>query len=75
MLAICGQIVFLILLMIWTRGRRFARPLPLVQADRRSSLEFVASMAELQQRAARLRFSDREYLFADQKSAGALRRG
>ena len=50
-LAICGQIVFLILLVLWTRGRRFARPLPLVQPDRRSSLEFVASMAELQQRA------------------------
>jgi len=50
-LAICGQIGLLILLMIWTRGRRFARPLPLVQPDRRSSLEFVASMAELQQRA------------------------
>jgi len=50
-LAICGQIGFLILLMLWTRGRRFARPLPLVQPDRRSSLEFVASMAELQQRA------------------------
>jgi hypothetical protein len=50
-LAICGQLAFLILLMIWTRGRRFARPLPLPQVDRRSSLEFVASMAELQQRA------------------------
>jgi hypothetical protein len=50
-LAICGQIGLLILLMVWTRGRRFARPLPLVQPDRRSSLEFVASMAELQQRA------------------------
>lgn len=50
-LAICGQIVLLILLVIWTRGRRFGRPLPLVQPDRRSSLEFVASMAELQQRA------------------------
>ena len=50
-LAIAGQIVFLILLMLWTRGRRFARPLPLPQVDRRSSLEFVASMAELQQRA------------------------
>lgn len=50
-LAIGGQIVFLILLMLWTRGRRFARPLPLPQVDRRSSLEFVASMAELQQRA------------------------
>lgn len=50
-LAIGGQIVFLVLLMLWTRGRRFARPLPLPQVDRRSSLEFVASMAELQQRA------------------------
>ena len=50
-LAIGAQIVFLILLMLWTRGRRFARPLPLRQVDRRSSLEFVASMAELQQRA------------------------
>jgi hypothetical protein len=50
-LAIFGQIIFLILLMVWTRGRRFARPLPLPQIDRRSSLEFVASMAELQQRA------------------------
>lgn len=50
-LAICGQILLLILLMVWTRGRRFARPLPLPEVDRRSSLEFVASMAELQQRA------------------------
>lgn len=50
-LAICGQIVFLILLILWTRGRRFARPLPLARVDRRSSLEFVASMAELQYRA------------------------
>jgi hypothetical protein len=50
-LAICGQIVLVILLMLWTRGHRFARALPLPQVDRRSSLEFVASMAELQQRA------------------------
>jgi len=50
-LAIAGQIVFLILLVLWTRSRRFARPLPLQQTDRRSTLEFVASMAELQQRA------------------------
>jgi hypothetical protein len=50
-LAIFGQLLFLILLVLWTRGRRFARPLPLRQTDRRSSLEFVASMAELQQRA------------------------
>ena len=50
-LAIGGQLLLLVLLVLWTRGRRFARPLPLPQVDRRSSLEFVASMAELQQRA------------------------
>lgn len=50
-LAICGQLALIILLMVWTRGRRFARPVPLPQVDRRSGLEFVASMAELQQRA------------------------
>jgi Domain of unknown function (DUF4350) len=50
-LAIFGQIVLLVILIVWTRGRRFARPLPLPSVDRRSSLEFVASMAELQQRA------------------------
>ena len=50
-LAIAGQIVLLALLILWTRGRRFARPIPLTQVDRRSALEFVASMAELQQRA------------------------
>lgn len=49
-LAIAGQLVLLILLILWTNGRRFARPLPLPQVDRRSSLEFVASMAELQER-------------------------
>ena len=49
-LAIGGQIVLLVLVVLWTNGRRFARPLPLVQVDRRSSLEFVASMAELQER-------------------------
>ncbi len=50
-LPILGQLVALILVIVWTRSRRFARPLPLKQIDRRSSLEFVASMAELQQRA------------------------
>ncbi|HEY0365440.1 MAG TPA: DUF4350 domain-containing protein [Pyrinomonadaceae bacterium] len=48
---LAAQIGLLVLLMLWTRGRRFGRPLPLPQVDRRSSLEFVASMAELQQRA------------------------
>ena len=49
-LAIGAQCILLVLLILWTRARRFARPLPLVQIDRRSSLEFVASMAELQER-------------------------
>ena len=50
MLAIGAQCVLLVLVILSTRARRFARPLPLVQVDRRSSLEFVASMAELQER-------------------------
>lgn len=50
-LAIAGQLALVIILIVWTRGRRFARALPLPHVDRRSSLEFVASMAELQQRA------------------------
>ncbi|CAN5685258.1 hypothetical protein BH18ACI4_BH18ACI4_20100 [soil metagenome] len=50
-LPLLGQSVALVLLILWTSSRRFARPLPLQQIDRRSSLEFVGSMAELQQRA------------------------
>ena len=49
-LILAAQIGFLVLLMLWTNARRFGRPLPLPQVDRRSSLEFVASMAELQER-------------------------
>ena len=49
--ALCGQLALIGLAIVWSRGRRFARPMPLPQIDRRSSLEFVASMAELQQRA------------------------
>ena len=49
-IAIGAQIVLLILLVLWTNARRFGRPLPLPHVDRRSSLEFVASMAELQER-------------------------
>ena len=49
-LAIAAQVAAIILLMLWTASRRFGRPLPLVQVDRRSSLEFVASMSELQER-------------------------
>lgn len=50
-MAICAQLALIGLAVIWSRGRRFGRPLPLPVVDRRSKLEFVASMAELQQRA------------------------
>jgi hypothetical protein len=50
-LAMCAQLFLLAAAVVWTRGRRFARPLPAPRVDRRSKLEFVASMAELQQRA------------------------
>lgn len=49
-LGFAAQAALLILLIVWTNGRRFGRPLPLPHVDRRSSLEFVASMAELQER-------------------------
>lgn len=49
-LALGAQLVLLILLILWTNARRFGRPLPLPHTDRRSTLEFVASMAELQER-------------------------
>lgn len=45
------QGIGLSLLIIYTYGRRFARPLPLPQVDRHSPLEFVGSMANLQQAA------------------------
>ena len=50
-LAICAQLMLIGLAVVWSRGTRFGRPLPLPHVDRRSSLEFVASMAELHQRA------------------------
>jgi hypothetical protein len=50
-LAMLGQLALILLIVLWTQGRRFARPLPVARIDRRSKLEFVASMAELQQRA------------------------
>ncbi|HET6976821.1 MAG TPA: DUF4350 domain-containing protein [Pyrinomonadaceae bacterium] len=49
-LALGAQIGLIILLILWTSASRFGRPLPLHQVDRRSTLEFVASMAELQER-------------------------
>jgi hypothetical protein len=50
-MAICLQLALIGIAIVWSQGRRFARPLPLPHVDRRSKLEFVASMAELQQRA------------------------
>ena len=47
-----GQILLLSGLVIVSLGKRFARPLPLPQTDRHSPLEFVSSMASLQQAAA-----------------------
>ncbi len=43
------QGLLLCLLVVYTYSRRFARPMPLPQLDRHSPLEFVGSMANLQQ--------------------------
>ncbi len=45
------QGVLLSLLIVYSVGKRFARPLPMPQMDRHSPLEFVDSMASLQQAA------------------------
>jgi hypothetical protein len=45
------QGVLLCLLLVYSYGKRFARPLPLPKTDRHSPLEFVSSMANLQQTA------------------------
>jgi hypothetical protein len=47
----CAQLFLIAAAVVWTRGRRFGAPAPAPRVDRRSKLEFVASMAELQQRA------------------------
>lgn len=49
-LPILGQIVLLVALIFFSQSRRFARPLPLDEPDRLSKLEYVAAMAQLQQR-------------------------
>ncbi|MEJ7617154.1 MAG: hypothetical protein WKF30_09395 [Pyrinomonadaceae bacterium] len=48
---LAAQLVLLVLVFAWARGRRFARALPAPHEDRRSKLEFITSMAELQMRA------------------------
>lgn len=47
---ILGQIVLLIGLIFFSQSRRFARPLPANDPNRLSKLEYVAAMAQLQQR-------------------------
>lgn len=47
--ALLAQGFLLVLVLLWTQGKRFARPLPLPVKDRRSKLEYVAAMADLQQ--------------------------
>jgi hypothetical protein len=46
-----AQLLFVAVLIAYSYGKRFARPLPMPQADRHSPLEFVSSMASLQQSA------------------------
>lgn len=46
-----AQLLLVAVLVAYSYGRRFARPLPMPLADRHSPLEFVSSMASLQQAA------------------------
>lgn len=47
---IFGQIVLLVILILWSQSKRFARPLPADEPSRISKLEYVSAFAELQQR-------------------------
>jgi len=44
------QLAALAGLIIYSKGRRFGRPLPAARSDRLSKLEYVAAMAQLQER-------------------------
>lgn len=48
--AIFFQLAALLGLALFSRSRRFARPLSEVEPDRRAKLEYISAMAELQQR-------------------------
>lgn len=50
LVAVLWQLAALVGLILFTQSRRFARPLPEVEPNRLSKLEYVAAMAELQQR-------------------------
>lgn len=47
---ILAQVILLVILLLWSQSRRFARPLPVNEPNRLSKLEYVAAFAELQQR-------------------------
>ena len=49
-IAIFGQIALIIFVVMLSRSRRFARAVPEPEPDRRTKLEYVGAMAELQQR-------------------------
>jgi hypothetical protein len=49
-ISIFVQIALLVGLIFYSQSRRFARPVPEAEPDRLSKLEYVAAMAELQQR-------------------------
>ncbi len=49
-IAIFGQIALIIFFVMLSRSRRFARAVPEPELDRRTKLEYVGAMAELQQR-------------------------
>lgn len=49
-IAIFGQIALIIFVMMLSRSGRFARAVPEPEPDRRTKLEYVGAMAELQQR-------------------------
>jgi len=51
-IAIFLQLAALVALIFFSQSRRFARPLPESEPDRLSKLEYIAAMAELQQRTA-----------------------
>lgn len=49
-IAIFAQIALIVAFVFYSQSRRFARPVPEPEPDRRSKLEYVSAMAELQQR-------------------------
>ncbi len=51
LLSLAGQICLICFLLWYARSRRFTRPIPLPEVDRHAPLEFVDSMANLQQTA------------------------